>query len=519
VRIRHQRRHVWIIGLLVLSAAVSPLRRELFAGDETKYAQVIREMRSSGAFLLPTLNGEPFTHKPPVHFWMIALLTYVFGPYSIWPYVLPSLAAFALLLWIVARIERELIPESVPGLAVFACGTSVLVWGSAQSARMDVTFTALIAVGAWMLYRFFVRDDFRALNVAALALACATLIKGPMSEVIGLILFAIERWRRGRMPRGNYWPAIVILIAVPLLWFLPAVIAGGDAYASEVLEKQLAGRAVGAWVHKSPPWFYLLHAPGTLFPWFLPLSVALIAFVRRTPRRDAVAFFASWIAAVLLPYTLMSSKLDVYMMALVPAAALLIAGFAGADSIDRYARWGVVANQVTLILIAVVGVAGLTLAPRLVKPDDLGLATHPSVKGFFIVLIGASIVALWVGRRDLVRSTLAVGAVPLAALLYTVTVLMPLANDEVSTLRLIAAIERQNVAPSEVALFSCPWLWSRGMPRALESVRHAGEASIGDARVIIASRKHLPRIAPQLAAYRKVGEFRMIGKWFDVYRR
>ncbi len=141
------------------------------------------------------------------------------------------------------------------------------------------------------------------------------------------------------------------------------------------------------------------------------------------------------------------------------------------------------------------------------------------MKGFFIVLIAASIVALWLGRRDLVRSTLAVGAVPLLALLYTTTLLMPLANAAASTLRLIAAIERQNVPPVDVALFSCPWLWSRGMPRALESVRHADETSIGDARVIVASRKHLSRIAPQLSTYRKVDEFRMIGKWFDVYRR
>src|ERR1041385_9281993 len=80
------------------SILITPFRRDLFVGDETKYAQVIREMRASGGFFLPTLGGQPFTHKPPIHFWLIDLLTFPLGTYSMWAFVLPSLVAFALLL-------------------------------------------------------------------------------------------------------------------------------------------------------------------------------------------------------------------------------------------------------------------------------------------------------------------------------------------------------------------------------------------------------------------------------------
>jgi hypothetical protein len=37
--------------------------------------------------------------------------------------------------------------------------------------------------------------------------------------------------------------------------------------------------------------------------------------------------------------------------------------------------------------------------------------------------------------------------------------------------------------------------------------------------LIVTSRSHAKEIAPALAGYRKVDEVRMIGKWFDVYRR
>src|SRR4051794_6464404 len=81
-----------LLVLLVITASLTALRgRELFVGDETKYGQVVREMRTTGEVFLPTLQGTPFTHKPPVHFWLIDALTYPFGLYSIWAFVLPSL--------------------------------------------------------------------------------------------------------------------------------------------------------------------------------------------------------------------------------------------------------------------------------------------------------------------------------------------------------------------------------------------------------------------------------------------
>src|SRR3954464_14026374 len=104
----------------VLCAFITPFQRDLFVGDETKYGEVVREMRTTGAFFLPTLNGAPFTHKPPLHFWLIDALTFPLGRYSMWAFVIPSLLAFAFLLWLLARMRDW--------LAAFVCGTSLMVW-------------------------------------------------------------------------------------------------------------------------------------------------------------------------------------------------------------------------------------------------------------------------------------------------------------------------------------------------------------------------------------------------------
>ena len=284
----------------ILSTWITPFQRDLFVGDETKYGQVVREMRATGAVFLPTLNGAPFTHKPPLHFWVVNMLTIPLGVYSTWAFVLPSLLAFLFLLCLMWKMGGP--------MAAFVCATSLMMWGSAQTARMDVSFTAFIVLGAWMLQR-------ERLLAAGVAFGVATLIKGPMAPVIGVVLFLLEWWRLRRSPRGVV-PAIAAMAVIPLLWFVPAMLMGGSTYTHEVIVKQTIGCATSTWVHHAPPWFYILHLPGILFPWFFVAVAAL---------RGANRFYINWILAVLIPYSLMSSKLDVYMMAMIPPAALLIA--------------------------------------------------------------------------------------------------------------------------------------------------------------------------------------------------
>jgi 4-amino-4-deoxy-L-arabinose transferase-like glycosyltransferase len=453
----------------VVCACITPFQRDLFVGDETKYGQVVREMRATGAFFLPTLNGAPFTHKPPLHFWMIDLLTVPLGVNSTWAFVLPSLLALIFLLWLLWKMGGP--------LAAFVCATSLMIWGSAQSARMDVSFTAFIVLGIWMMQR-------ERLLAAGVAFGVATLIKGPMAPVIAIVLFFLEWWRLRKPLRGNYAAGIAAMVIIPLLWFVPAMLLGGSAYTHEVIVKQTVGRAISAWVHNAPPWFYALHMPGILFPWFF---VALAAL------RGANRFYINWILAVLVPYSLMSSKLDVYMMALIPPVALMIAD-----------RMSIVANRITLALL-IVPVVFIAHVPSEAKP-------------LLILLAVAAALALLTWKSE-VGSTIAVGVVPLVPLVYAALTLMPFVNDIGSTRRLIAAIEQQRVAPESVALYTCPYLWSRDLPPELERVRYVDADNIGAPVVIATSRAHAKEIAQTLRGYRHVDQLQMIGKWFDVYRR
>jgi hypothetical protein len=493
------------LAIVVLSVVLSPWQRELYIGDETKYSQVVREMRA-GSFFLPTLNGSPFTHKPPLHFWLVDLLTYVFGVFSIWPFVLPSLVSFVLLLALMHRFGGA--------LAAFVCGTSLLMWGSAQTARMDVAFAALLALASYRIYK---ADGALPLS-AGFATGLAFLIKGPMAPVITLALFAFESIRRKRKPHASDALALLPMLLLPLLWLLPAILIGGEPYWREIFYKQTVGRAVGAWVHKSPPWFYLVRAPLTLLPWFFLVVAALMN--RRDDER--AKFSVSWILAVLVPYSLLSSKLDVYMIAMLPAVALLLGRFV--DGGDE--PWGRRANVVMLSLFALIGVAGLIVQPRHIKEADGALVARVDVRVLFMLLLIAAAVAIVITlRTSLLMSTLATGLVPLVALAYAALFLVPLANELAASRPLVRVltneIRRVPVAPEAIALYVCPHLWARGMDPSLSRVQYADAAELrtSSPQIIVARRKNANEVADVLRGYRRVGELRMIGKWFDVYRR
>ncbi|MGB5259570.1 MAG: glycosyltransferase family 39 protein, partial [Gammaproteobacteria bacterium] len=76
-----QRLGVWpvllVLWLVALLAGIGT--RPLVPVDELRYIAVAWEMWQRGEFLVPILNGEPYSHKPPLFFWLIHAGWWLFG--------------------------------------------------------------------------------------------------------------------------------------------------------------------------------------------------------------------------------------------------------------------------------------------------------------------------------------------------------------------------------------------------------------------------------------------------------
>ena len=67
------------VAVFLVVALAGILARPLLPVDETRYLAVAWEMRVGGHWLVPRLNGEIYSHKPPLLFWLVNLVWTITG--------------------------------------------------------------------------------------------------------------------------------------------------------------------------------------------------------------------------------------------------------------------------------------------------------------------------------------------------------------------------------------------------------------------------------------------------------
>lgn len=322
-------------GLWLVLVVTSLLSRPLLPLDETRYTGIAWEMWARADFLVPHLNGEPYSHKAPLLFWLVHLGWLIFGVNEWWPRLMPALfALFAVFL--TAHLARRLWPEH-PATAQIAptllLGTSVwMAFTPMMMFDMIMVCWVLLAVAGLLAARKSARKT--GWIVFSFATALGVLTKGPVMLLHVLLPALLLPYLLPSAPgaRPSRWHLKLGLytggaISLALLWAVPAALHGGVDYARAIFWGQTSSRMVDSFAHKAPWWWYLAYLPVILFPWlYWPrLWGALRGVWRKTERDRAVIFCAVWFAAVLFAFSLISGKRLHYLLPVFPALALLAA--------------------------------------------------------------------------------------------------------------------------------------------------------------------------------------------------
>lgn len=244
----------------------------------TRTLAVAWEMWAHGHWLVPYINGAPYSEKVPLLFWFIHAGWFVFGVNDIWPRVLEVLFGgiqLVLATVLAARMfpTRPWVARATPWLLMslsyaFLFGQQIMyevllsVW--VLGAILCLTPTRRRAEPRWWLF--------------GLLVGAGLLTKGPVMlvhVVFPLLLGPLwNDWARQNKARWYGFGLLGILLGLALLlaWAIPAGFAGGDEYRQRLFFTQTAGRVVdGAHAHAlqnhaRPAWTYLLWLPALLFP-------------------------------------------------------------------------------------------------------------------------------------------------------------------------------------------------------------------------------------------------------------
>ncbi|HPD16930.1 MAG TPA: glycosyltransferase family 39 protein [Planctomycetota bacterium] len=413
-----------IVGMTLLALVPSLFTREPWNPDEPRAAEVAREMIVLNNYLVPHLNGQPYSDKPPMFYWL-AVGFWKAGAGLNSGRLVSVLATMGMALTLYA-LGRRLHSPALGLLAATITLSSLLVAMICRYGVLDPLLTLFTTLSIACAVRAFEggpglgRWWLAAYGAAALAL----LTKGPVGVAVPLLVSAAYgAARRREVRKGGWWhlAGAALLAGLIAAWLVPACLSGGRAYAHDILFQQTAGRIAEGAAHANWVYFYLLQFPIYALPWTLLLAGALVwAWQKR--RDPAELLGAVWVIAVLVFFSLFSGKRERYLLPLMPGAGLLCARYIVGIIREEHAplRWhqGLWRATFVLIVLAAVG-GGMEILDFAKDPEVLAelksLITPPAVAG--VVAAGVAMLAVCVyglrlprGAAGEVRRVLAVVA-------------------------------------------------------------------------------------------------------------
>ncbi len=429
---RRRRRDLLLVALAGALLYLPALgARDLWNPDEARYAQVAREMRERGEWLVPHLNGAVYGEKPPLFFWLIGAAAVPLGGVDETAARLPSALAAIGTLLLTFAMARRLFGRRAAWLAAAAFGTCASTLWQARFGQIDMVLTFLVTLALWCWLTGWLSSRLWLYWLFFAVTGVATVAKGPagmLPPLLAVITFLVvtRRWRDLRELRVGR--GLLVWALVVLAWLVPAGLAGGESYWKGLVLKQNVTRYADPWHHHQPWYYYLTVLPGLYFPWALMLPGALVAgwrglvrphgvIAERAPpagareetgappadriAADGFLFALAWAVVTLVFFSLSPAKRGVYVLTMFPGLALLVGA-----GIDRAARLPLHRAWLALpaALVAALGLGGAA-ALAVAGPDrpeaaviGLGfvwtLAAAAAAMG-----LGGAVAAAWAWRR------------------------------------------------------------------------------------------------------------------------
>lgn len=248
---RKSRFQVWLwqhrleVAFLALLLFLTALRG-YWTPDEPDFAQCVKEMRLRGAWMFPWLNGEVYTEKPILFYWLMKgaaigadKLTGGMGfarGIAPWALRLPSILAAAGLVFGARSWARRFLDAQTADTGTLILATTPIWLWQGQFIQIDMVFAALLGwswmcwISGYALLRGVVprkcEDEPRRWFMAGyLALGLAVLAKGPLALVLsGAVVIAFLTWQRDWHAVRSTWllPGVGLLLGIILPWYVAA---------------------------------------------------------------------------------------------------------------------------------------------------------------------------------------------------------------------------------------------------------------------------------------------------------
>jgi 4-amino-4-deoxy-L-arabinose transferase-like glycosyltransferase len=408
---------VFWIGLLILLVWFGTLdARHLLRSDEGRYAEIAREVFSSGDWVTIRYNGLKYFEKPPFHLWMTALAYHAFGvgDWQARLWVAISGVVGMLMTMVAAHRWYGLRVAALSGLILLATPAWNLA-GHFNSLDMSVSAALTCVMAAVLMAQHpaaAARSRHAWMCFAWAAMGVAILTKGLIGIVLPclalLFYSAVSKnwrvWRRLHAVSGSSW-----MLAVTLPWFILVSLRNPEFVHFFFVHEHWQRYTSTVHERAAPFWFFAPQLLIGFLPW-LGLSKRIALVVREDHNETAfhpAMFMAAWASTIFVFFSLSGSKLPGYIIPIYPALSAIAA--VALDQIDTKG-W----RRLVLVMLSLCAL-GLFLGPYFVSrldstytPNDLYRQyAHWVAAAFAIGICGFALALRWSRRPDAMKSIVA----------------------------------------------------------------------------------------------------------------
>lgn len=384
--------------------------RNFTPSNELRYLSIADEAIANGHLFAFYNHGIPYADKPPLYFWIVMLCRLLFGHHSCLALsmfsLIPAFAIVGIMDRWVMKGKSAMNRMSVAGMTL----TCVMFLGTMVVLRMDMLMCLFIVLALWTFYRMYTGEGSRRQDSLTLPLwiFLALFTKGPvgllMPPLAIAVFLAVKRdWKGFRKYLGlKTWSIIAALSAV---WLTCVWLEGGPEYINNLLFKQTVGRAVNAFTHARPFWFYLVTLLWCLAPYTLLLIGSFMASllpVRKAGAEkssDLEILFLCTIISTIAMLSSFSSKLPIYLVPVLPFCVYLFPTVLDRIGERGWMRWSVGIFQILLLCAGIATLlflsGSVTIPAAACLLDEYSFAREAPVVNAVILLTLANAMGTW----------------------------------------------------------------------------------------------------------------------------